>query len=278
MTRATVIIPTFGPASFARWAIKSVQQQTVRDLEICVICDGSPPEMVSFFQDMAREDKRLRVFTFPKSPRTGEPYRDQVIRQTTGQIICYCSHDDLWLPHHVRAMEKALKRCYFTHSIHVYVNAPEALKKSNTLLEGVYWIDLDHEIISKMQGGENFFGLTFGAHTRSSYFQLKEGWATTPLPDIPTDLYMWRKFLAVFGEHSQTIMKITALNFRKIDRADWTEHQRDEELREYFLNISSPEFLRELYRQSLSNCPPQYKKKYMRNSWGLRFPRLRLLH
>ena len=272
MARATVIIPTFGYATFARWAIKSVQQQTIKDLEICVICDGSPEEMISFFKDMAREDQRIRVFVFPKAPRTGEPYRDLVIRQTTGKIICYCSHDDLWLPHHVRAMEKALKKCYFTHSIHAYVNVPEATGNGKTLLGGVLWINLDQKIIKKMQGGENFFGLTFGAHTRNSYYLLKEGWATTPIPNMPTDLYMWRKFLAAFGEHSQTTMKITALNFRKMDRQDWSEQQRDEELRGYFEKISTSELLRQIYRQSLPFCPARYKKQYFMNSWELWFP------
>jgi|SRR5271157_1749191 len=106
MARATVIIPTFGNAKFARWAVKSVQRQTVTDIEICIICDGSPENMVSFLNNMRKEDPRIKVFVFPKSPRTGEPYRDIVIKQTTGKIICYCSHDDLWLPDHVRTMEK----------------------------------------------------------------------------------------------------------------------------------------------------------------------------
>jgi GalNAc5-diNAcBac-PP-undecaprenol beta-1,3-glucosyltransferase len=281
MARATVIIPTFGPASFARWAIKSVQQQTVKDLEICVICDGSPPEMVSLFTDMAGEDKRLRVFTFPKSPRTGEPYRDLVIRQTTGRIICYCSHDDLWLPHHVKAMEKSLTNCPFTHSIHAYVNVAEAAGNSKSILAGITWTDLDQDIIDKMQGTQggiiNYIPLTFGAHTRHSYYLLKEGWVTTPL-DMPTDLHMWRKFLTAFREHCLTTMKITALNFRKMDRTAWTEQQRDDELKEYFGKIATSGFLRELYRQSLPTCPALFKKQYIRNSWGLRFPNLRIMH
>ena len=194
--------------------LKAFNNQTVKDIEICIICDGSPENMVSFFQNMEKEDPRIKVFTFPKSPRTGEPYRDIVIKQTTGKIICYCSHDDLWLPNHVQVMEKTLKKCCFTHSLHAFVNLPEAIKDENTLLGGILWINLNQEIIKKMQGGENFFGLTFGAHTRKSYNELEEGWVTTPLKDIPTDLYMWRKFLAAFGKHCKTTMKVTALNFR----------------------------------------------------------------
>jgi glycosyltransferase involved in cell wall biosynthesis len=59
MARATVIIPTFGNARFARWAVKSVQNQNVNDIEICIICDGSPDAMVAVFEVMVRDDTRL---------------------------------------------------------------------------------------------------------------------------------------------------------------------------------------------------------------------------
>lgn len=273
MARATVIIPTFGNAKFARWAVKSVQRQTVADIEICIICDGSPENMVTFLNDMGKEDPRIKVFVFPKSPRTGEPYRDIVIKQTTGKIICYCSHDDLWLPDHVRTMEKSLKKCCFTHSLHVFVNLPEIIKVKNTLLGGMHWININPEIIKKMQDGENFFGLTFGAHTRKSYYELQEGWVTTPQKNCPTDLYMWRKFLAAFGEDCKTTIKVTALNFRQIDRNDWSVLQRDEELRQYFKKISTIEFSRQLYRQSLNFCPSQdQKRNFQMNNLGLWIP------
>ena len=258
--RATVIIPTFGNAKFARWAIKSVQNQTVKDIEICIICDGSPDNMVSFFRSMEQEDPRIKVFTYPKSPRNGEPYRDIVIRQTTGQIICYCSHDDLWLPNHVQVMEEALRKCCFTHSLHAVVNLPEAIKDENTLLGDFCWININRKIIKSMLGGKNFFGLTYGAHTRKSYNELQEGWVTTPLKHLYTDLYMWCKFLAAFGKRCKTTVKVTALNFPHIYRKDRSEQQRDEELRLYFKKIHDPVFLRQIYKLSLKFCPSLYQK------------------
>ncbi len=245
--RATVIIPTFGNAPFACWAIKSVQQQTVKNIEICIICDGSPQDMISLFQDMAQEDRRLKVFVFTKSPRTGEPYRDIVIKQTTGTMICYCSHDDLWLPYHIEELEKSLKKSWFTHSLHTFINLPETIKNKNDLSAGIYWINLkDREIIKRMRGGENFFGLTFGAHTRRSYIELEEGWVTTPRKDIPTDLYMWRKFLSAYGNRCKTTMKITALNFQHTIRKSWSEQERSDELKHYFEKIQDPAFLRQI--------------------------------
>jgi glycosyltransferase involved in cell wall biosynthesis len=266
MARATVIIPTFGNARFARWAVKSVQNQNVNDIEICIICDGSPDAMVAFFQEMERDDPRISVFVFPKSPRTGEPYRDIVLSQTTGAIICYCSHDDLWLPDHVQVMEKSLRTCDFTHTLHAGVNPARSGADTSDWLGSVVAIDLNQEIINKMKGGENFFGLTFGAHTRDSYFRLPERWETTP-DDIPTDLYMWCKFFSNFPDRCRTAFRLTALCFPQIPRKEWSEHQRDEELSMYFKKIQTPGFFWALRMQALKFCHSWRQKwKFLINS------------
>jgi len=259
--RATVIIPTFGNATFARWAIQSVQQQTVKDIEICIICDGSPENMASFFKELEREDPRLKVFVFPKSPRTGEPYRDIVIKQTSGSIICYCCHDDLWLPYHIEEMEKSLASCSFTHSLHAFVKVPKEIRDGADFLGGVHWTSLkDKDVVERMLRGQNFFGLTFGAHTRKSYYELKEGWVTTPYKDMPTDLYMWRKFLFACRSDCDTVMKITALHFRKLERSEWSEQERADELKQYFEKIQDPEFLKQIEKLSLRFRPSLYRK------------------
>lgn len=242
--RATVIIPTFGDAKFARWAVKSVQQQTIKDIEICIICDGSPTEMVSFFENMAVDDPRIRVFHYPKSPRTGEPYRDEVIKQMTGHIVCYCSHDDLWLPNHIETVEDTLKEYDFTHTLHPVINIPENIEASQNMFAHIYWIDLqDPKTVERIQNKQNFFGLTFGAHTKDSYNRLEEGWITTPFMDIPTDLYMWSKFLTANKFTFKTSMKITALNFPLYARKEWPEQKRDDELQRYFNMMQNSSFL-----------------------------------
>lgn len=257
--RATVIIPTFGEASFARWAVKSVQSQTVRDIEICVVCDGSPEHMINFFKDMSREDSRITVYSYPKSPRTGEPYRDTVIKKTTGKIICYCAHDDLWLPNHVQEMEASLNTSSFTHSLHVNVNLPEEVEGKGSLFSLISFINIRKSYAQrKMMRGKNFFGLTYGAHTRDSYLKLKEGWVTTPKKDVATDLYMWCKYLAAFPDECQTVMKITALKFPFDFRKNWSQQQRDDELQYYFNRIQDPNF-----RNTISKYYLIFKVKYI---------------
>jgi hypothetical protein len=203
--------------------------------------------MVSFFQNMQKEDPRIKVFIYPKSPRTGEPYRDSVIKQTKSKIICYCSHDDLWLPDHVEVMEDALKKYHFAHALPVYMFLPDEITDENTLFGDIHWTNVDAEMVKKMQGG---FGLTFAAHTRKCYFKLKEGWVTTPFKDIGTDQYMWIKFLTAFEKHWKATNRLTALNFPQATRKDWSEQQRDEELQRYFKKIQDPLFLKQLEKNA----------------------------
>jgi glycosyltransferase involved in cell wall biosynthesis len=245
--RATVIIPTYGEAKFALWAIKSVQRQSVEDIEICIICDGSPEHMVSFFNDIADEDPRITVFRYTKSPRTGEPYRDEVISKTTGRIICYCAHDDIWLPDHIETIEKALSEYDFVHTLHAAVNIPENIKKPYDIYSVIYLVSIKSgRIRKKMQGKQNFFGLSYGAHTRKAYLRLEKGWETTPDKDIPTDLYMWNKFILGNSFKYKTIYKVTALCFPADERRKWQAREREDELRKYYYLTDDEKALKKL--------------------------------
>jgi glycosyltransferase involved in cell wall biosynthesis len=262
MTRATVILPTFGEAQFARWSIRSIQRQSVEEMEICVVCDGSPDHMVRFFEDMKKDDPRIQVFEFAKAPRTGEKHRDEVIRRTSGKIVCYCSHDDLWLPNHVDVIERQLQSSCFTHTIHCSVRTLD-----DSVSPYVMYADLRRsKCRGKMLRGRNYFGLTFGAHTRESYFALKERWVTTPRQHVATDLYMWQKFLRAFGHRCSTAFEITALNFPASSRRAWTAEERDHELGEYFQRIQDPVFVEAIsgltrnfsWRHRLRGLRPEY--------------------
>jgi hypothetical protein len=245
--RATVIIPTFGEARFAEWALKSVQRQTVRELEICVICDGSPAPMVEFLRGFATQDPRVKLFTYPKSPRNGEPYRDEVIRQTSGAIICYCAHDDLWLPDHVESLERTLSKHHFTNSTHASIDTSEESERTGDPFWVVHSGDLqDPASLARLRADDNFFGLTFGGHTREAYLQLAEGWVTTPIATLPTDLYMWKKFVQTFPQDLATTHKVTALGFPFPPRREWTENQRYQELEGFYQRIRDAAYVEEL--------------------------------
>ena len=249
--RATVIIPTYGHAPYALWALASAQAQTVREMEICVLCDGSPPEIVEMLQSVAAEDDRIMVLQFSKAPRTGEIHRARVIPKTTGRIICYLCHDDLWFPHHVETLERLLQTADFGHTLHIHAGLGSDLGtvRSAILADIAHSTFRDMMLDTKLP--RNCFGLTYGAHTREAYFRLKEGWSVTP-DGIWTDLHMWRKFLSAPWCRCASYTGITALHF---ERSYWTElYSPDEfkrELGRCFARMADPAFLDDLLSQTL---------------------------
>ncbi len=251
--RATVIIPTFSEAPFIGWALASARAQTVHDLEICVICDGSPPHMVELIEHLAREDRRIRFFVFPKGERHGEAYRHQVILgETTGEIICYLSHDDLYLPWHVESLEHALKSADFTHSIAVSVSSGDCTER-RIEIQHVALTDLDErsfrEAMLDWPGHRWGFGLVYGAHTRNAYLRLPEGWTAAPA-DIPTDMSMWQKFLRDPSCRLKSQMEVTALHFdRSALRTNWSPQEREAELAWWFPRTQAPGFRQEITDQ-----------------------------
>jgi glycosyltransferase involved in cell wall biosynthesis len=279
MARATVILPTFGEARFARWPMRSIQNQTIKDIEICVICDGSPGHMAHFFESMKRSDPRIEVFRFAKAPRTGEPHRDEVIERTSGRIICYCSHDDLWLPNHIEVIERRLKRSCFTHTLHASIDPSDGVVGGPSVSPAVIYTDLGRSKFKRrMLKGRSYIGLTFGAHTRESYFELKERWVTTPREHRYTDLYMWQKFLRTFEHRCSTIFEITALHFAFPSRRTWTEEERDQELEEYYQKLQDPVWRDRIsrlarhvsWRHWLRGLRPEYLANHWRMSIGRR--------
>lgn len=248
--RATVLIPTYGHAPFVRCAIASVQAQTIRELEICVVLDGSPPDMKPLVERLAAQDERIRVFDFLKAPRTGEVHRARVIEQTRGRIICYLSHDDLWFSNHVESLEQSLAEADFVHSMHVSAGLGEAFA---TILDTLL-CDLSHPEVKRrmldQDHPKNYFGLSFAAHTREAYSRLPAGWAVTP-DGTPTDLHMWRKFLREPAIRVASLMTLTALHFPAPMWAPrFSAEELEGELARYLARLGEPEFQGMLLRRA----------------------------
>lgn len=245
--KVSVVIPTFGPARFARWAVSSVQRQTVKDLEILIACDGSPDDTVVSFHNMAREDPRIRVLTFPKAAIGTSPHTDSAIQTATGDIICYCGHDDLWLPNHAAVLQEVLSNNVFATTVHAIAHLPRDASREGRLLFHVYLQNIaEAGTRQKMLEKHNFYGLTFCAHTRDAYLTLEKGWQDTAPEGIPTDLYMWQKFVRMYGDQCRSVPRLTALQFSAKRRAALSVQDRYDELRTVFEQMQKPGFAEEI--------------------------------
>jgi hypothetical protein len=238
MPAATVILPTHDHGPTLLCSIRSVQEQTVPDLEIFVIGDGVPQVTRELVAELATADSRIRFFDNPKGPRNGEIHRHAALQHARGQIVCYQADDDLWCPEHVEELRALLGEADFAHTVALDV-APDAsvFPWLAVLRSGV--------LRAHMHRGTNFLPLSVVGHTLAIYRALPDGWRTTPRP-TPTDLYMWQQFLEVPGIRFAGSSRPTVVHFADPARRDWTPAQRLSELERWSEFLASERWRRQL--------------------------------
>ncbi len=98
----SIIIPTHNRPQLVMRAVKSALEQTIDELEVIVVDDGStqPPNLPS-------DDHRLRTIRLSK-PRGGAAARNVGTEAACGRWVAYLDDDDLLLPHMATVSLKAL--------------------------------------------------------------------------------------------------------------------------------------------------------------------------
>jgi GalNAc5-diNAcBac-PP-undecaprenol beta-1,3-glucosyltransferase len=204
MADATVLIPTHDHAAFLPIAVRSALAQRSASVEVLVVGDGVGDDTRDAMRRFA-DDPRVRFFDLPKGERHGERHRHEVLQESTSDVVCYLSDDDVLLPGHVEEMRRLLDEADFAHSmplnvepggVLVYRPADLARQEFRALIE---------------EGRNNFISLTGAAHTRRLYGRLPRAWHAAP-QDVPTDIHMWRQVFALGGVRGATATRPTAVH------------------------------------------------------------------
>jgi hypothetical protein len=249
MPIATVLVPTHNHGRLLEYALRSALGQTVADLEIFIVGDGVD-EATRVAVTHAAADPRVRFFDRPKGARHGEALRHEALQEARGEIVCYLSDDDLWLPEHVESLARALEDADFAHVLPAYITASQEIAVHAGHLAAPW-------IRAHMQSGFNFIPLSAAAHTLAFYRRLPRGWHPAPM-DLPTDLHMWRQILAADGCRAVSTMRATLLNFPSPLRPGWSVEQREEELSSWSERLRSPTLEREISTAALDRAMRAY--------------------
>lgn len=230
----TILLPVTRPPDLLAFAVDSVLGQTRSDFELFIICDGAPDATVAAAGALAARDRRIQVFSHPKGERHGEAYRHQALLQASGRFVCQIADDDLWLPNHLAEMRQLLADFEFGQ-----------LPSIRTTPDGLHRIaadDLSDPAVQRRMMGETFniFGPTAAGYRMETYRRLPVGWSPAPA-GLFTDLFMWRKFLALPEIAAGTRFgAATSLHFATSLRKDWTLEQRRSEIARHARIIASP--------------------------------------
>jgi glycosyltransferase involved in cell wall biosynthesis len=93
----SVLVPVFNREGFIRAALSSLQKQTWRDLEILVQDDGSTDSTARIVAEMATEDPRVKVESFPQN-RGVTAALNRLFARAAGELIAIQDSDDLAHP------------------------------------------------------------------------------------------------------------------------------------------------------------------------------------
>lgn len=119
--RVSVVIPTRDRAAYLEEAVASALEQTLRDLEVIVVDDGSEDRTGALLDALREEDPRLRVVRHPE-PRGAQAARNAGAREARGPVVAFLDDDCVWAPtkleKQLAAMGAERGVVYCRHAIH----------------------------------------------------------------------------------------------------------------------------------------------------------------
>jgi glycosyltransferase involved in cell wall biosynthesis len=93
----TVVLPTYNRARSIALAIRTVLDQSLRDLELLVVDDGSKDDTAAVVGGLAAKDPRIRFL--PQAKNAGAAAaRNVALAQARGEFVAFQDSDDEWLP------------------------------------------------------------------------------------------------------------------------------------------------------------------------------------
>lgn len=103
------IVPTHNRSDLLPRAIRSIQKQTYKNIEIIVVSDGSTDNTDSIMEDLCQQDERIRFIKY--SPAQGGNFaRNRGIQEAQGDYIAFLDDDDEWLDTKLDKQIDLLKR------------------------------------------------------------------------------------------------------------------------------------------------------------------------
>lgn len=132
MTRVSVVVPVYNVEAYLPECIDSIRSQTLTDIEIICVNDGSRDRSGTILEAYARLDDRIRVLTIENQGVSHA--RNLGIEAATGDIVCFVDADDALLP---RACERMVE-AFDSHDVDVVKFSAEPFPacRSNPWIDG----------------------------------------------------------------------------------------------------------------------------------------------
>ena len=116
----SVIIPLYNTEKYVAECIESVLDQTLQDLEVLVIDDGSRDHSAAIVEQIARRDSRVRLLRHPGGANLGVSRTRRLgIMEASSEYLAYLDADDAFEPMKLErqvSLMKARPACLLCHT------------------------------------------------------------------------------------------------------------------------------------------------------------------
>ena len=130
MILVSVIIPYFKKKNYIQQTLKSVINQTYKNLEILIIYDDKDISDLKILNHLKKKDKRIKIIVNRNTLGAGFS-RNVGIKSAKGKFIAFLDSDDLWKKNKIKfqldfMLKNNLKAC---HSSYEVINSSNEIKK-----------------------------------------------------------------------------------------------------------------------------------------------------
>jgi len=96
MLLVSVIIPVYNSERFLRQCLDSVVNQTLRDIEVICVNDGSTDNSLKILEEYSGVDKRIRVYTKSNEGKGAASARNLGLENACGKYLMFLDSDDFF--------------------------------------------------------------------------------------------------------------------------------------------------------------------------------------
>lgn len=147
MPLVSVIIPAHNSAAYIGQTLQSVLAQSITDIEVLVVDDGSTDTTASIIKEIALRDQRVHYIH--QVNQGVAVSRNTAMKQASGEFIAFIDSDDIWLPDHLKDVLEVMnddKSIGLAHANITTMNLAgesiETLKRNVKLLSGHIFMPL----------------------------------------------------------------------------------------------------------------------------------------
>lgn len=126
--KVSVIVPMYNVQDYLEDCVKSIVNQSYKNLEIILVDDGSPDNCGKMADGYAKEDKRIKVIHKPNGGLSDA--RNAGMAEATGDYLMFIDSDDMMMPDAINKMMQKILQEDADYVIGNYINCDE---------DGTYW-------------------------------------------------------------------------------------------------------------------------------------------